>query len=81
MVKKTQLKVHRKISAKAMDINGQQKEWTDDQVIAAGEFNSPVAKQDPNISTQEFNVRMDRVASVDTEKNRYFMANDFETGR
>ena len=51
MVKKTQLKVHRKISAKAMDINGQQKEWTDDQVIAAGDFNSPVAKQDPNIST------------------------------
>ena len=44
MVKKTQLKVHRKISAKAMDINGQQKEWTDDQVIAAGDFNSPVAK-------------------------------------
>ena len=81
MVKKTQLKVHRKITAKGMDISGQQKEWTDDQVIAAGEFNSPVAKQDPNISTQDFSLKMDRVPSVETEKNRYFMAQDFETGR
>ena len=47
----------------------------------AGEFNSPVAKQDPNISTQEFNVKMDRVHSVETEKNRYFMGQDFESGR
>lgn len=73
MVKKTQLKIHRKISAKGMDITGQQKEWTDDQVVAAGEFNSPVAKQDPNISTQEFMVKMDKIHSIDTEKNRYFM--------
>jgi len=30
MVKKTQLKVHRKIKACAIDITGQKKEWTDD---------------------------------------------------
>ena len=30
MVKKTKLKIHRKIAAKAIDINGAQKEWTDD---------------------------------------------------
>lgn len=43
----------------------------------AGEFNSPVAKQDPNISTQEFGITMDKDPSVDTEKNRYTMLNDF----
>ena len=38
MVKKVQLKIHRKIVAKAIDMQGQQKEWTDDQVVLAGEF-------------------------------------------
>ena len=37
-VVRTSLKVHRKISAKGMDQMGQQKEWTDDQVVLAGEF-------------------------------------------
>ena len=60
---------------------GQQKEWTDDQIVAAGEFVSPVAKQDPNISTQEFMVKMDKIHSIDTEKNRHFMADDFDSGK
>ena len=46
----------------------------------AGEFNSPVAKQDPNISTQEFGITCDKVGGVDCEKNRYIMLNSFEDG-
>jgi hypothetical protein len=47
----------------------------------AGEFNSPVAKQDPNISTQEFGITMDKIPNIDCEKNRYIMMNSFEDGK
>lgn len=50
MVKRTQLKVYRTITAKAMDCNGQQKEWSDKQCVMAGEFQSPVAIKDPNLA-------------------------------
>ena len=46
----------------------------------AGEFMSPVAKQDPNISTQEFVVTWDKLPNIDTEKNRYIMKINFENG-
>ena len=49
MVKATQLKVHRTIVASAIDMNGDKKQWTDKQVVIEGEFESPVAKQEPNI--------------------------------
>jgi len=31
-------------------MNGQQKEWNDKQVVMAGEFDSVVAKQEPNLA-------------------------------
>lgn len=46
-----------------------------------GAFNSPVAKQDPNISVQEFGITFERVPGVDVEKNRYTMLNSFEDGK
>lgn len=79
MVKKTQLKVHRKITAKAIDVQGNAKEWNDNQIVMAGEFDSQVAKQDPNISVQEFGITFKKVQGVDCEKNRYFMRKSFET--
>lgn len=81
MAKKTQLKVHMKITAKAKDITGTNKEWTDDQVVMAGEFTSLVAKQDPNIAPQEFGITCDKIPGIDCEKNRYTMLNDFEDGK
>jgi len=81
MVKKTQLKVHRTIIARAIDINGQRKEWNDKQVVMAGEFDSVVAKQEPNLAIQQFNIELRKVKGVDVEKNRYIMKKSFEDGR
>lgn len=46
----------------------------------AGEFASPVAKKDPSLSTQEFGVTMGKIASIDTEKNRFVMKKSFDDG-
>jgi len=65
------LKVHRKITAKGVTIKGEKKEWQDNQIIMTGEFQSLVAKQDPNIAIQEFFISCDKVFPSDCEKNRF----------
>jgi hypothetical protein len=46
----------------------------------AGEFNSPVAKQDPNLSTQELMITFDMLPNINCEKNRYFLWKSNEDG-
>ena len=76
MAKMTKLKVHREIRARAVTIHGEVKEWHDKQVVMAGEFKAPVAKQDPNVATQEFSITCDKISETDTERNRHVLVGD-----
>ena len=44
----------------------------------AGEFNAPVARQDPNVAIQEFSITCDKISTTDCEKNRFTLVGDFD---
>ena len=66
------------MTAKGHTIQGEEKEWKDEQVLFIRDYESLVAIQDPNIATKELQIPCSVQQGYDKEKERFVLLKNNE---